>query len=225
MLGFCASPPGDSQLRPRRVWDHHPLGLRHGGSAALREHPAGQEAAEHPPRAPPVSTSSPGICDSSSLGITAEGWEQHRDTHTQSCSSSGSQRLISISLPFSRWLRSLHELPGGKAFKYQLIIRGKVHQVLSGIRLGSAESPAVHLHQGTGCETELGTPEVCAGCSNTQGVIRFTGSPPGGKSSLVGRSSEAPREVTAALGARAWATPVFLTFLPGQSLGHSTCLV
>lgn len=76
------SPVGDSQLRPRRVWDHHPLGLCHGCSPALWEHPAGEEAAGHPSRAPLVSTCSPGMCDNSSLGITAEGWPQHRDTHT-----------------------------------------------------------------------------------------------------------------------------------------------
>lgn len=77
---LCFSPPGDSQLRARRVWDHHPLGLCHGCSPALWEHPAGEEAAGHPPRAPFVSPCSPGICDN--LGITAGGWEQHRDTHT-----------------------------------------------------------------------------------------------------------------------------------------------
>ncbi|KAM4763601.1 D-amino-acid oxidase isoform 2-T2 [Cyanocitta cristata] len=63
---------GDSQLRPRRVRDHHPLGLCHGSSAALWEHPAGEEAAGQPSRAPLVSTCSSGICDKSSSGITAE---------------------------------------------------------------------------------------------------------------------------------------------------------
>lgn len=81
MLGFCASPPGDSQLRPRRLWAHHPLGLCHGSSSALWDHPAGEEAAGHPPRAPLVSSCSPGMRDNSGLGITAEGWEQHRDPH------------------------------------------------------------------------------------------------------------------------------------------------
>lgn len=36
-----SSPPGDTQLWPRRVRDHHPLGLCHGSSPALRQHPAG----------------------------------------------------------------------------------------------------------------------------------------------------------------------------------------
>lgn len=68
-----------------------------------------------------------------------------------------------------------------------------------------------------GSETELGTPEVSAGCSNTQCVIRFTGSPPGGESSLVGRSSEAPREEAAALGAHAWVAPAFVPHIPART--------
>lgn len=67
-----SSSPGDTQLWPWRVWDHHPLGLCHGSSQALWEHPPG-EAAGQSAAAPLVS------ClltwdyhDSSSLEVTAE---------------------------------------------------------------------------------------------------------------------------------------------------------
>lgn len=81
------------------------------------------------------------------------------------------------------------------------------------------DSPAVHLHNGAGSETEPVPPEDFTGCSDTQCVIRFASFPPGGKSSLVGRSSEAPRAVTTAPKARAAVTMAFLTFMPGQSTG------
>lgn len=59
-----SSAPGDTQLWPRRVRDHHPLGLCHGSSPALRQHPAGAAPAPAPlvrrplPRDPRDSSSS-----------------------------------------------------------------------------------------------------------------------------------------------------------------------
>lgn len=216
------SPPGNSQLRPRRLWDHHPLGLCHGSSSALWEHPAGEETAGHPPRGPFVSPCSPGICDNSSLGITAEGWEQHRDTHT------GCSTLLQLCLSVSHF--QMAPLPSQPAWRKDFSkygLSGKVHQVLSWDqaakgRLGSAELWTV-LHfictRGQDLKWSWGHLRSLLAAPPPKCVIRFTGSPPGGKSSLVGRSSEAPGEGAAALGAHAWVTPVFLTLLPGQSSG------
>ncbi|XP_065595348.1 D-amino-acid oxidase isoform X1 [Cyrtonyx montezumae] len=62
------SPSGHTQLRPRWLWDHHPLGLCHGCSPAAREHPAGEAVP-----VPPVSCLlSWDYCDSSSLETTAK---------------------------------------------------------------------------------------------------------------------------------------------------------
>lgn len=187
------SPAGHTQLRPRWLWDHHPLGLCHGRSPAAREHPAREAAAPVPPVSCLLSWD---YCDSSSLEITAKRSKQHWCTwavDTPAGFADASSCLVFgllpvLLLPFARRPNFLHrglaQPTQRKCFKTwtnylwqsALLSQGSVckGQVEFSWSLGS---PAVYLHAETGSESELVPCEVSTGCSDTQHVIGFASCP------------------------------------------------
>lgn len=189
----CFSSAGDTQLRPRRLRHHHPLGLCHGSSRACREHPPGA-AAGRPATAALVSRRltrpDPGC---SSLEITA-GRREHTAIHVGRSTLPPAPALLVASpcqvtaTPVAAACQT-DELPPPRASRKEVLktwtnsrrqralpSRGAVCRGQAGFRWNLG-SPAVLLPHGTGSEMGPVPPEVFTGCSDTQRVIRFASSP------------------------------------------------